>query len=205
MNVALNYNDDLATVKSKIGSLGSRYTVSVFDVKNENDNSILICSGNPIWIKYDGQKGAVAPLAVLSHTISGGSISVTENADGIHPLWGTFSISFENQVAWNIPFDASAAEMTAALDELPNIGGLRVSVDEIGKITNGIDSATITKIGRLLNSQIHPTTYGDLPMLVWDESNSYLSHKDDGQYRPQVFIREQMKGTRGNNRQDGAI
>ena len=37
MNVALNYNDDLATVKSKIGSLGSRYTVSVFDVTNEND------------------------------------------------------------------------------------------------------------------------------------------------------------------------
>ena len=33
-------------------------------------------------------------------------------------------------------FDASAAETTAALDELPNIGGLRVSVDEIGKITN---------------------------------------------------------------------
>ena len=49
MNVALNYvNDDLATVKSKIGSLGFRYTVSVFDVTNENDNSILICSGNPI-------------------------------------------------------------------------------------------------------------------------------------------------------------
>ena len=37
MNVALNYNDDLATVKSKIDSLGSRYTVSVFDVTNEND------------------------------------------------------------------------------------------------------------------------------------------------------------------------
>ena len=85
-----------------------------------------------------------------------------------------------------------------------HIGGLRVSVDEIGKITNGLDSATITKIWTVtFNSQIHPTTYGDLPMLVWDESNNYLSYKDDGQYRPQVFIREQMKGTRGNNRQDG--
>ena len=46
-----------------------------------------------------------------------GGISVSEVQSGIHPLWGSFSISYKGQVAWNIPFDADATEMTAALDE----------------------------------------------------------------------------------------
>ena len=65
------------------------------------------------------------------------------------------------------------------------------------------DSATITKIWTVTFNCKYAQRHMGLPMLVWDESNSYLSYKDDGQYRPQVFIREQMKGTRGNNRQDG--
>ena len=89
---------------------------------------------------------------------------------------GNILYLFENQVAWNIPFDASAAEMTAALDELQT---LEVYVFQLIKVENLRYGQRYSMDG-YVQFAIHPTTYGDLPMLVWDESNSYLSYKDDG-------------------------
>jgi len=83
---------------------------------------------------------------------AGGSV------DGVHPLWGSFTLSFKGQTTRPLSFDATSAEIESALIALPSIGGVSVEHVIAG---SAIDS---------LEHNFHPnsTALFDYWMVVFD-------------------------------------
>jgi hypothetical protein len=105
------------TVKQTPGASDGKGGYTLQGVVNPNNNPITGCE-----FKWGPDAPAYAFSAPCSPTPSGGgrdevqSISV-KNADG-----GQFKLTYRGQSTADLPFDASAAEVQAALEALPAIG-----------------------------------------------------------------------------------
>ena len=98
------------------------------------------CSGDKVYVLFEDAPGDVPLLSVSVSGLTGGSSPALNQytsadngaVDGIHLLWGTFALSYDGERTTPIYFDASAAEVEAALEDLPSIGDVSVVKDSVG-------------------------------------------------------------------------
>ena len=70
--------------------------------------STTVCDGNATYITFDLSFGNVKELVVVKSTFTTTPV-ISEFIPGVHPLWGTFQLSFRGMITDDIPFDATAA------------------------------------------------------------------------------------------------
>lgn len=83
-------------------------------------------TGRPRWITFTGELGDLEPISAYPYSWEVQSI-VTSGGDPT-PLGGSFTVKFGAHVSRDLPYDASADGLKAALEALPTVG--RVNVEK---------------------------------------------------------------------------
>ena len=78
----------------------------------------------------------ISPVDDVNHLVivpsSSPVVTVVEAVKGISPIQGTFTVFFEGEYTDDIDYDASAATMKDALEDLSKVGRVQVSRDDLG-------------------------------------------------------------------------
>ena len=95
-----------------------------------------------VYVTFNNDKGDLPPL---DFDLSGlGELAPTKasffhehggvggSVDGVHPVWGSFTLGYHGATTSPIAFDATAAEVEAALEAMPTVGGVSVSRYDVG-------------------------------------------------------------------------
>lgn len=210
-----------ATVQEVQESLETlfRTELSLVDVSGAG----LLCSnlGSKIFVDVVGTVGDLPAVEIIDTSFTNGSIffygegeEVHGAVDGIKPLAGSFTLSFNGVTTIAIDADASQEELKAALEDLPNIGSISVTKSEIGlcvdssganllpKKTCGTNIWEITFGGSNTgckpgNWQACPSNNGDMGLLIADDKTIVVQ---SGGREPKILVSEISKGTSGNIR-----
>ena len=185
-------------------------------------------TGGGILVSFITERGDVDAMVVADVNLvaSAGltaSVDVVEIVSGVHPVWGDIKLSYggvtETTLAGDsflgeetatVRFDASAAEMKAALEFLMPIGVVSVTRDAIGTIpcTFELANRTTTTAMGVTNSwtvvydgNAFPFNHGQLKAMR--ASAASLLYSDVGQSPPTVAVASTMVGTVGNTLKDG--
>ena len=132
--------------------------------------------------------------------------------DGVHPVWGTFTLSFNDWTTDPIRADASADDFRGALEALPSIGDVTVFKTTVGQCLDQLDRQIFPNASRLSVWEVHfdgrcaisgwdfcPDTLGDVMALEADSSGlMYDLSPYERQAAPYVRVTEAIKGTTGN-------
>ena len=118
------------------------------------DDNTASGTADYVWsITFQDPVGDVALLTVDTANLVGNSVTCVphQHRMGVSPLGGSFIVSFGAGTTGNIPFEATAAEMKTALEEISTIGTVDVQRNFLG---NG-HRWTVTFLSNL----------GNLPMM----------------------------------------
>ena len=209
---------DLATELAAVG-----IAVSAWRHDDKTDSALTICgSGNTVaemvyveFLELTGDLPALeynASSTALASSIvaySGGNYG---QVDGVHPVWGTFTLEFGGWTSDPIRADASADELRDSLEALPSIGDVSVYKTTIGQCLDQLDRQIFPNASRLSVWEVHfdgrcaisgwdfcPDTLGDVAMLAADASGlAYDLSPYERQAAPTVRVTEAIKGTTGN-------
>jgi hypothetical protein len=201
---------NLQSLANSLNSLGPYVSkVSVY----KQGISILVCDSNETFVRFEDSPGDLVKLEVVDSSMVQAP-SVAEFISGVHPLWGTFTLSFRGMHTDPIPFDATAGLLKSKLEKLSTIGKVRVTENGYGYDTSSVYSGTarVQKIwtvdfdqNRLLVKGGDPTNVGPLPKfevndLQTDLKAQYNPHSR--QRAPTVIVKRTRKGSSGNPRED---
>ncbi|KAH8092791.1 hypothetical protein JL720_4955 [Aureococcus anophagefferens] len=209
---------DLATELAAVG-----IAVSAWRHDDKTDSALTICgSGNTVaemvyveFLELTGDLPALeynASSTALASSIvaySGGNYG---QVDGVHPVWGTFTLEFGGWTSDPIRADASADELRDSLEALPSIGDVSVYKTTIGQCLDQLDRQIFPNASCLSVWEVHfdgrcaisgwdfcPDTLGDVAMLAADASGlAYDLSPYERQAAPTVRVTEAIKGTTGN-------
>ncbi|KAH8049145.1 hypothetical protein JL722_12146 [Aureococcus anophagefferens] len=146
---------DLATELAAVG-----IAVSAWRHDDKTDSALTICgSGNTVaemvyveFLELTGDLPALeynASSTALASSIvaySGGNYG---QVDGVHPVWGTFTLEFGGWTSDPIRADASADELRDSLEALPSIGDVSVYKTTIGQCLDQLDRQIFPNASRL--------------------------------------------------------
>ncbi|CAM9245826.1 unnamed protein product, partial [Discosporangium mesarthrocarpum] len=109
----------------------------------------------------------MGPMDLMEVTIdivllSGSHANVYRLSDGIDPVGGTFTLSTGGSTTVPIAWNATALEIESALEFLPSVGDVRVSVPD--QSSPSVSSAWLVEFTTLGS----PSNLGDLPLLQSD-------------------------------------
>ena len=166
----------------------------------------LELTGDLPALEYNASSTALASSIVA---YSGGNYG---QVDGVHPVWGTFTLEFGGWTSDPIRADASADELRDSLEALPSIGDVSVYKTTIGQCLDQLDRQIFPNASRLSVWEVHfdgrcaisgwdfcPDTLGDVAMLAADASGlAYDLSPYERQAAPTVRVTEAIKGTTGN-------
>ena len=204
---AIPFGTTLADFKTALETVSTIGSVTVTSV------GATVCSGSNVYVTFESRTGDLPLLEITDTlTLTTGGVALTPatkqisvTVDGIHPLWGTFTISFRGQVTAPLQHDATAVEVKAALEALTTIGV--VTVTESGYGTD-VFSRPIQKIWTVrFNKQRYvvvggdPTNVGPLPLFSTDDSG-LLCTTHTRQRKPTLHVNRILLGSTGNARED---
>ena len=132
--------------------------------------------------------------------------------DGVHPVWGDFTLTYKGNTTAPIRVDATATEVETALENLPQVGDVAVRSTKLGQClgaqgeqvfpnTSRISVWEITFEGRcaLKDWDFCPDSLGDVDLLLVDVSGlEYHLSPHVRQVAPRIYVSEAIKGTTGN-------
>lgn len=111
---------------------------SLSTVKSVTTNRIANPDGSAngfIWtVTYVDPVGDVPNIVVALSTLTSGGTTTVSSAEvvkGYSPLAGTFLVQFKNVWSGNVPFDASASAMEAALELVSTVGNVHVTRSDV--------------------------------------------------------------------------
>ena len=225
--ITITYGDeDPITVDGTTTATQLETAFSAFtDVSVVVNGSTLVCPDNTpgsVYITFNEETGDLPLLTIDSSNLNGAFTQYTQpvdgNVNGIHPVWGTFTLMFDGEETEPLSTDASAAEVEAALEALDNIGDVTVWKDDLG-LSMQDAQGVLANDGALFSTWTVefdglctlggewancPNNVGDLPlmtatqdMLEFEPSYVYNQHA------PSVTVREIRPGSTGNTREDG--
>lgn len=223
-SATLQYNDDMPTVELRLSNLlGS--PVNVVD-DDHAKSSLCALGGQSVHVVFDNKIQDVQAISIISSTLQNGSMEIYGNGEeifgavnGIGPIMGSFTLSFEGSTTSDIEVSASAYEMQSKLEDLPTIGSVSVSKDIIGlSMTNdGVvvvsDETSLLSVWTVIfadasNSGCEsgswgncPANIGDVDLLVADSSSlEQISGISQHPNNPKIDVFESTKGSMGNDR-----
>ncbi|KAH8055104.1 hypothetical protein JL722_8529 [Aureococcus anophagefferens] len=103
----------------------------------------LELTGDLPALEYNASSTALASSIVA---YSGGNYG---QVDGVHPVWGTFTLEFGGWTSDPIRADASADELRDSLEALPSIGDVSVYKTTIGQCLDQLDRQIFPNASRL--------------------------------------------------------
>jgi len=186
-----------------------------------------ICSysGTKLFLQFTEARGDLPALRLNTTDLLGGNMTLEHgghggSVDGVHPVWGSYTLKFKGAETRPLPFDATESELEQALERLPTIGGVTVEhwtpgrrVDGMGNdfganSTHGLgltDMWIVTFDGTCSNATNDwsecPEHIGDEPMMIGNASGlKYSKSSHIHQASPQLSIIETTPGSSGNNR-----
>ncbi|KAH8073998.1 hypothetical protein JL721_2554 [Aureococcus anophagefferens] len=145
----------------------------------------LELTGDLPALEYNASSTALASSIVA---YSGGNYG---QVDGVHPVWGTFTLEFGGWTSDPIRADASADELRDSLEALPSIGDVSVYKTTIGQCLDQLDRQIFPNASRLSVWEVHFD--GRCAISGWDFCPDTL-----GDAAPTVRVTEAIKGTTGN-------
>lgn len=215
LTATIEFDEEIGSVAPKISALIG-HPVSIVD---PDDSVPTICSGSGeiTFIDFPAELGNVEPISVSFDALDDGSISLLGNGEehfgavnGISPIMGYFTLSYDSETTDPIGVDATAGEVKIALENLQSIGSVSVTKDLLGT-RESMDGKPPFSIWSITFADENedgcepgswdkcPANIGDLPPLVID---STLVVYDIGatQLQPAPIISnfEVVKGSAGN-------
>ena len=173
------------------------------------------------YITFDEKVGDLPLFDIdtssLDGTLTQFSTEADGTVDGIHPVWGEFTLTYNGETTDPLYSDASALEVETALEALDSIGDVTVWKDTLGLpyasdgslVTNGsLFSVWSVDFDGLCTSSSSwancPNNIGDLPLLEVDDSQlQYEPSYIYNQIAPTIDVLEVRAGSAGNTREDG--
>jgi hypothetical protein len=114
-----------AAIAAAINSMLS--TVSGFSSVSVTVGSWVTANGFKYFdVTFNGYDGPVTNLAVSTSPVSTTSTVTTLRA-GTAVIGGSFTLSFKEHMSVDLPFDVSAVQMKASLEDLPGVGTVTVN------------------------------------------------------------------------------
>jgi hypothetical protein len=194
----------------------------------ETGLTLPMCSvgGTKLFLEFTEARGDLPALRVNATDMGyNGSITMEHggvggSVDGVHPVWGSFTLKFKGAETRPLPFDATPTEMEQALERLPTIGGVTVEHwtpgrrvdnhgDDFSLDSTGLSDMWIVRFDGTCSNATNdwaecPEHIGDEPMMVGNASSLHY-HKSSHihQAKPQLTIIETTPGSAGNNRNYG--
>ncbi|KAG5186906.1 hypothetical protein JKP88DRAFT_156261, partial [Tribonema minus] len=163
-----------------------------------------VCGASTVYISFDTEKGDVPALTFSA----GASLVTTKGLAGQAPYWGTFTLSFEGAETAPLNAYASAADVEAALEALPTIGGVTVTADFIGTSKSAVAPDLLPVYTVAFNGKCSgadawaacPAHRGDQELLQLDAS--HIAWPELAAARPAApvaHVLELVQGTAGND------
>lgn len=161
-NTLLAYSATIQDVEDSLRTLLAT-ELSIVDVSGTG----ILCStsGSKLFIDVVGTVGDLPAVEIVDSTFSSGSIIIYGDGEegygafnGIKPLFGSFTLSFNGATSNAIDVDATAEELKADLESLPGIGSISVTKSEIGLCTNDSGSNLLNQ--KTCGSNVWIVTFG---------------------------------------------
>jgi hypothetical protein len=211
-------------------SLATEVTVSTNGAGSKATTSVCAVGGGPkLFLTFAEARGDLRALAYnatndasfANATVVAESGGAGGSVDGVHPLWGDFTLSFKGYTTRPLSFDASALEVEAALERLPSVGGVTVQhvvagravdtlrADFYPNATANFDYWLVGFDGVCGNSTQDwaecPEHIGDEPLLFANGTGLKMKQSPHvKQAKPFVGVVETKPGSAGNNRAYGS-
>ena len=122
---ALNASATLSEVGAALSTLGYGTVTAT-----SPSGGLTLCSG-PVFVEFN-YKGDVPLLLSTSASVVASSDSAKGALSAIYPLEGSFALAINGETTASLGFDATASEVSAALDALYSIGTVTVVKDSYG-------------------------------------------------------------------------
>lgn len=188
-------------------------------------NSVCDPSGRVTHIIFDDIVNNISPFHVVSFSGSSGSFQIFGDGEdtygavnGINPVMGYFSLTFEGESTSFIPVYASAGEVELTMRSLSTIGSVSVTKDIVelayfseneGFAQEGITAYGIWTITFAAKECLgyapldnYPMNIGDVEFLKLDTTQIVTLVSTQHISKNPIQIHEVIKGTIGNNRTD---
>ena len=205
-SVGIPFGTTIADFETALETLPTMGSVTV----TSTGGTVCSSSGANVYITFDTRTGDLPLLEVVDHATllkltAPAVILVSSVFDGVHPLWGEFTLSFRGEVTGPIRHDANAAEIKVALESLDTIGAVTVTgggygVDVHGRSVQNIWTVRFDKL-RYVVAGGDPTNVGPLPLLVTDDTGLVCA-THSRQRRPTIHVNRILLGSTGNARED---
>jgi PA14 domain/Filamin/ABP280 repeat len=157
-----------------------------------------LCNGSPVFVRFNSAKGALPPLT-FSPTAA--ATLLAKPLPGIAPFWGSFTLSYGKETTAAVGAYATAAEVQAALEALPSVGGVTVTLTYLGAgALYPVYTIAFNGQCKRANSWAQcPANLGDLPLLAVNTANLlWPDAAVEHPARPTAVVLEAVKGTAGN-------
>jgi len=217
-----------STSKDQVAAAAQSLGFGTVDGSSPSGGNAL-CNGD-IFLKFKDIKGVAPTITVLTSSSDLNSLSTTVTVSndaslgaiqGIYPIYGTFSLTYNNEITSPLLFDSSASDVEAALEKLYSVGDVSVQKDMYGTALQKDGTSSVYAYGAVdglfknyifsiwtivfnggcvKSSRSCPVELGDVPLLGVDQSNIVtLSNYVSRQEVPEVKVRESVKGHGGND------
>jgi hypothetical protein len=230
VNASLTLGELSAFLTEELGA--GEVAVTSSNAASTLDTDMCTTTGDNLFLTFEEARGDVPNLRVNStSTTVGLSMEVGGHGgsvDGVHPLWGDFTLEFKGETTRPLPFDATAEEVEGALERLPTVGGVSVELVRAGRAIDSrgadfypdapaglFDYWLVTFDGACENGTALsassssaypdwsgcPAHIGDEPLLVANGTGlKYARSAHVLQAAPVVSVVETTPGSAGNNR-----